>query len=217
MIVIKRTMSKAVCNTTIWLIMLLLMVGGCTTQALNQDADQMGVQEDAEKWGIRFESIRLTGADHFVDFRFRVIDPLKAGNLLSRKDAAYLLHEPTGKAFPVPVTKVGPLRATAVGPKPGRSYVILVSNVNKIIQQGDPVTVVIGEFKTAGLRIGTARDNTPDLTPEQDAAWKDQRRDLLHTYQACMSECLKDRACLKQCREDYDSGLNAAYLNILDD
>ena len=177
----------------------------------------MGAQGDQEQWGIRFESIRLTGADHFVDFRFRVIDPEKAGTLLSRKDKAYLLHEPTGKAFTVPVTKVGPLRATAVGPKPGRSYVILFSNVNKIIQQDDPVTVVIGEFKTAGLRIGTARDSTPDLTPEQDAAWMDQRRDLLHTYQACMSSCLKDRACLKQCRDEFDRGLNEAYLQILDE
>jgi len=215
MAVFRRTVLKCACSAIGWLIALVIAIGGCTTPTPKAGIHEMDSPDNAEKWGIRFESIRLTGADHFVDFRFRVIDPEKAGSLLSRKDKAYLLHEPTGKAFPVPVTKVGPLRATAVGPKPGRSYVILFSNVNKIIQQDDPVTVVIGEFKTAGLRIGTARDSTPDLTPEQETAWTDQRRDLLHTYQACMSGCLKDRACLKQCREDYDSGLNAAYLEVL--
>ena len=215
MVVFKRSVLKFACSSTGWLIALVIAIGGCTTPTPKADVNEMDSPDNTEKWGIRFESIRLTGADHFVDFRFRVIDPVKAGRLLDRKDKAYLLHEPTGKAFPVPVTKVGPLRATAVGPKPGRAYVILFSNANKIIQQEDPVTVVIGEFKTTGLRIGMASDSTPDLTPEQEAAWTAQRRDLLHTYQACMSGCFKDRSCQKQCRADYDSGLNAAYLQVL--
>ena len=106
-----------------------------------------------KRWGIQIRGIRLTGADYFLDFRYRVKDPEKASALQRRQEKVYLIDQATGTKLPVPITKVGPLRATGVKPKPNREYVILFSNVNKIIKRGSKVTVVIGNFRAKNLVV----------------------------------------------------------------
>ena len=106
-----------------------------------------------DKWGLKAVSIRLTGADHFVDFRYRVTDPLKAADLTGGRKSPYLIHQPTGKVLAVPITKLGPLRSKAVRPKKGRQYVILFNNSPRIVGRGDKVTVVIGDFRSEELRV----------------------------------------------------------------
>lgn len=109
-----------------------------------------------DRWGVRPTSIRLTASDYFVDFRYKIIDPEKSKGLLSRSKEnreVYLLVQKTGKKFPVPVTKVGPLRSTTLSPKKGRQYTILFSNVGKSIKKGDKVSVVIGKFKAENLTV----------------------------------------------------------------
>ena len=88
MAVFRLTVLKCACSATGLLIALVIAIGGCTTPTPRAGIHETDSPDNAEKWGIRFESIRLTGADHFVDFRFRVIDPVKARTLLSRKDKA---------------------------------------------------------------------------------------------------------------------------------
>ncbi|MFO7713880.1 hypothetical protein [Desulfosarcina sp.] len=211
---LKTSVLRAACSRMGWLLVLTAVLGGCTSQALKPPSGP-DAQQDLEKWGIRLESIRLTGADHFVDFRFRVLDPQKAGSLLGRQEKAYLLHEPSGSVFNVPVTKVGPLRASGVDPKAGRTYVILFSNTSKIIQPDDPVTVVIGDFQATGLRIGMSWERAVDLSPEQEDKWEAVQRDLLRTYKECTSTCAHDRTCQKQCRDAYESDLGNAYVEML--
>jgi len=109
-----------------------------------------------DQWGVRPASIRLTASDYFVDFRYKIIDPEKSKAVLSRSKEnreVYLLVQKTGKKFPVPVTKVGPLRSTTLSPKKGRQYTILFSNVGKSIKKGDKVSVVIGKFKAENLTV----------------------------------------------------------------
>ena len=96
-----------------------------------------------EKWGVEPVALRLTAADHFIDFRYRVIDPDKAKALLSRDNTPYLIDEASGKVHTVPLTKLGSLRASSVKPKANRNYVVLFGNTNKIIKKGSLVTVVI--------------------------------------------------------------------------
>lgn len=109
--------------------------------------------ETEEKWGVRPLHVRLSASDHFLDFRYRVTDSKKAETVLSRKEKAFLIHEKTGKVFSVPVTKLGPLRATAVEPKEDRNYAILFGNPDKSITKGDRVTVVIGEYRAEHLTV----------------------------------------------------------------
>ena len=106
-----------------------------------------------EKWGVEPVALRLTAADHFIDFRYRVIDPDKAKALLSRDNTPYLIDEASGKVHTVPLTKLGSLRASSVKPKANRNYVVLFGNTNKIIKKGSLVTVVIGEFRAEHLRV----------------------------------------------------------------
>jgi len=106
-----------------------------------------------EKWGIKPLTIRLTGADHFLDFRFLVLDSEKAKPVLERGKKAYLMDQGSGKVFNVPVTKLGPLRGTTVKPKEGKQYIILFGNSDKSIHRGSRVSVIIGEFKAENLMV----------------------------------------------------------------
>ena len=127
------------------LFFLLWPVSSCTVGTV--PADQSVVPEKKyqtleARWGVRPVAIRLTAVDYFVDFRYVIVDPDKAKAVLSRgkqNKEVFLLDQKTGKKFPVPVTKVGPLRATTLSPKKGRQYTILFSNTGKAIKKGDKV------------------------------------------------------------------------------
>lgn len=106
-----------------------------------------------KKWGIKIGSIRLTAKDYMLDLRYRVKDPDKAKPILKRGQKPFLIDQATGKKLAVPTTKVGPMRSTTVEPKANRQYVILFSNLNKIVKRGNKVTVVIGEFKAENLIV----------------------------------------------------------------
>lgn len=141
------------------LFFLLWPVSSCTVETV--PADQSAVPEEkyqtlAARWGVRPVAIRITAAGYFVDFRYVIVDPEKAKAVLSRSKQnreIFLLDQKTGKKFPVPVTKVGPLRSTTLSPKKGRQYTILFSNVGKSIKKGDKVSVIIGEFKAENLTV----------------------------------------------------------------
>ena len=105
------------------------------------------------EWGVEPVVLRLTAADHFIDFRYRVIDPEKAKALLERPIKAFLIDEKSGEKMPVPITKLGPLRSSAVNPKPNKHYVILFENLNKKIEKGNLVTVVIGDFRAEHMSV----------------------------------------------------------------
>ena len=133
------------------LIAALLSVGIAApdTTALKPE-DLAKIEKD---WGIKPLTVRLTGADHFLDFRYRVIDPEKAQALLKRKLTVYLIHQPSGTNMSIPITKIGPMRGTAVAPVPDRNYVILFNNVQKLTHSGDPVTIVIGDCRIENMKV----------------------------------------------------------------
>jgi hypothetical protein len=106
-----------------------------------------------QKWGVEPLVVRLTASDHFLDFRFRVVDPGKATTVLSRKEKAFLIDQKTGKALQVSVTKIGALRGTSKQAKEGRSYVILFTNTDALVRKGDKVTVVVGDFRVENLIV----------------------------------------------------------------
>jgi len=106
-----------------------------------------------EKWGVEPLSLRLTGAGHFLDFRYRVTDAQKARPVLDRTKKAYLIDEKKGRALTVPVTKLGPMRVSTLKPKQGKIYFILFSNSDRTLEKGDTVTVVVEDFRAEGLTV----------------------------------------------------------------
>lgn len=106
-----------------------------------------------EQWGIEIVSVRLSAAGYMVDFRYRVVDPAKAGPLFSRQDSPRLIDEASGAMFGVPSPpKAGPLR-TMRSPQAGRIYFILFGNPGAYVKRDSRVTIQIGDFKAEHLVV----------------------------------------------------------------
>ena len=124
-----------------------------TTNTEKENPAVMKQNPMAEKWGIEVSSIRMTANNHMIDFRYRVLDAKKAETLFERKTKPYLIDQASGKVLAVPNTaKVGPLRSSNK-PKEGKIYWMFFGNAGKLIQAGDKVTVVIGEFRVEDLVV----------------------------------------------------------------
>ena len=126
-----------------------MLISGCTST--NGSAPTTQAAEPAptmeEQWGVEVVALRLTGADYMLDFRYRVIDADKAGELFERANKPVLIHNATGAKLEVPrPAKTGPLRPTNP-PQAGRVYFMLFSNPG-VVKAGDEVTIEIGDFKT---------------------------------------------------------------------
>jgi len=107
-----------------------------------------------KKWGIEISGVRLSSAGYMLDFRFKVLDPEKAGPLLDRAVKPYLMDEATKAKYQVPTTpKVGSLRQTTRRPETGKVYFMFFANPGKSIQAGSKVAVVIGKFRANNLVV----------------------------------------------------------------
>ena len=90
-----------------------------------------------------------------LDFRYRLIDPVKAAVLLDRKVAPALVDQASGAELRVPdAPKVGQLRPTSRGNViPGRQYYILFANPGRLLGAGSKVTLVAGDAVIADLVV----------------------------------------------------------------
>ena len=108
------------------------------------------------RWGVTLQGVRLSANGHLLDFRYRILDADRALPLVERTHKAYLIHQPTGAVLAVPeAPTIGPLRQTEKFGKPqeGRTYVVLFANAGKMVKAGDPVTVVMGDFRVPDLVV----------------------------------------------------------------
>lgn len=106
-----------------------------------------------EKLGVQIASIRLTGADHFVDMRYRILDPDKASAFLDRNQPMFVVEQSTGTSHPVTRNKLGPMRASGMKPELNRQYTVMFSNVNKAIKAGSKVALLVGNQRIEGLTV----------------------------------------------------------------
>ncbi|PLX45491.1 MAG: hypothetical protein C0609_03050 [Deltaproteobacteria bacterium] len=106
-----------------------------------------------KKWGIEIQALRISAEGFMLDFRFKVVDPEKAAMLFSREYPPILNHQRSGAKLAVPNTaKAGPMRST-YPPKKGRVYFMLFGNANQVVQQGDKVTIVVGDFRLEDIVV----------------------------------------------------------------
>ncbi|MDD5205824.1 MAG: hypothetical protein PHS17_10405, partial [Desulfobacterales bacterium] len=108
--------------------------------------------EVEKKWGIKPLMVRLTGAEHFLDFRYVVVDAAKAKSIMHGKKKALLKDQESGETF-VAMTKMGAMRGKTTDPKPGKEYFILFTNADKSIKRGQKVTVIIHDCTVEGLKV----------------------------------------------------------------
>lgn len=101
----------------------------------------LGVRESGV---LTVDSIRLTAAGHFLDLRYRVLDPSKANELLGPGVKPILTDIASGLEMSVPDTaKLGPLRQTYQEQRPDRQYFVLFNNTAGLIP-GSRVSVNLG-------------------------------------------------------------------------
>lgn len=89
--------------------------------------------------GIRMEGLRLSAAGDVLDFRYRVIDPVRAAPLLDGKIMPYLLDEASGAHLKVPDAA-----------SPGS---IQFANPGRLVQTGSRMTLVIGDRRIGNLTV----------------------------------------------------------------
>jgi hypothetical protein len=166
-------------------------------------------------WGIRPLGIRLAAGNHFLDFRFLVTDGSKAAAVTGRREKAHLVHQASGKTFPVPITKLGPMRATSVEPAENRVYAVLFSNLEMTAKAADKVDVVIGELRIKDLVVNGPMAEKPRLPEAGEAQWTAAQTRLLGEYRTCSEDCARDRGCIDRCRKAFDARTASEYRRIL--
>jgi hypothetical protein len=118
------------------------------------DARGEDSQSPEEQWGIKIESVRMSAAGHMVDFRYRVLDPEKAGAVFDRRNKAFLMDEASGAMLPVPRTaKVGPLRQTNFRADTTRIYFVLFSNHGGYVKSGSLVSFIVGDKRIENIKV----------------------------------------------------------------
>lgn len=115
------------------------------------DAVQASQLED--KWGVKIEFATLSAGGYMVDFRFRVLDAVKAAPLIDRKIKPYLVDQSTGAAFAVPSPpKVGQLRS-AGNVKEGTICFVYFANPGQYVKRGNRITVAIGDLEVRDILV----------------------------------------------------------------
>ncbi len=104
-----------------------------------------------EQWGIQVLGVRQTAGGNMIDFRYKVLDPEKAGPLFDRNTQPYLIDETTEARLPVPnPPQVGPLRTT-MPPKVNKIYCIIFANPGQCLKKDCLATLIIGDLKVEHL------------------------------------------------------------------
>ena len=107
-----------------------------------------------QRYGIKVVGVHLTAAGYMLDFRFRVLDPARAGHLFDKEVKPCLVDQASGARMMVPAPpKIGALRSSAKTVIPDRNYFILFANPGCYIKPGSKVTVEIGAFKVSDLVV----------------------------------------------------------------
>jgi hypothetical protein len=102
--------------------------------------------------GVELSSPMMASGGYMIDIRCLVVDADKAAPLLDRETKPYLIVEKNGKKLYVPTTpKVGSLRQTATAPIVGREYFMFFGNPGVMVQRGDKITLVIGDYREEHL------------------------------------------------------------------
>lgn len=121
----------------------LVLFGGCAS----------GPAARTEAAPIAVEAVRLTAAGHYVDLRYRVLDPARANELLGPGVKPVLVDQATGIQMGVPMTaKLGPLRQTQSVQRPDHLYFVMFVN-SAGLRPGSQVTAQLGEIRIADLTV----------------------------------------------------------------
>ena len=106
-----------------------------------------------ERWGMDIQSIRPAAAGRMLNFRYKVIDPMKVASFMGQKTKAHIINQATNKKLIVSsMPKIGTFKGDNHMLTKGKTYTFLFSNPGGI-KSGDMVTVLIGDFIVEDLVV----------------------------------------------------------------
>ena len=111
--------------------------------------------DQTKQWGIEVAGVKLAGAGRMLDFRYRVVDPVKALAVLraDARERPYVIDQATGSRLPVPRPAADVPHEARAPAATGRVYYTLFANPGCLVKEGDKVTVVIGKFRVKDLVV----------------------------------------------------------------
>lgn len=137
----------------VWMALCLLVGFALSGLTWSSERDLNSRYREVERrWGIKPLMIRLTGAEHFLDFRYVVVDAEKAKSIMHKKKKTFLKDQETGEIYNATMAKTA-MRGAATHPKAGKQYFILFANADKTVKRGQKVTVIIDEMKVENLKV----------------------------------------------------------------
>lgn len=105
------------------------------------------------KWGVEVEYVRQTAAGYMLEFRYKVLDPVKAAPLFERQTKPLLTHVETGSKFVVPTpAKTGALR-NSNPPLLNHTYWMFFANPGKMVKPGEHVNIEIGDYLAENITV----------------------------------------------------------------
>ncbi|RME58507.1 MAG: hypothetical protein D6790_11870 [Caldilineae bacterium] len=105
-------------------------------------------------YGVEVVGLGLAAAGYMIDFRYRVVDPVKAAPMFDRRVKPWCEVAKSGARLMVPApAKTGPLRQVGRKVKPGSQLFIMFANPGRHVQRGDKVTIVVGDYRFADLVV----------------------------------------------------------------
>ncbi len=126
------------------LVIALIALAGCAAT---------GGPRASEPAPIKIEAVRMTAAGHFIDLRYRVLDPARANELLGPGVKPLLIDQATGFKMGVPMTaKLGPLRQTQAPQRLDHLYFVMFTNTAGL-HPGSKVTAQLGDITVTDLTV----------------------------------------------------------------
>lgn len=144
-----RKPVSAVCLLTVVMVMAVLgqPVVASVSKGKATPRQESAAAKMEKRWGVRIVGLRRTANNYMLDFRFKVVDPKKVGEIMDRKVRPEMRVEGKDIKVNVPVTaKLGSLRQTTKFAQANRNYFMLFANPGHRIKKGDMVTIKIGKF-----------------------------------------------------------------------
>jgi len=107
----------------------------------------------ARRWGVEIASMRVASGGYMLEFRYKILDAVKAQPLFGRGLSPRLHDDASAfeSTVPNPPT-TGALRST-YDAKAGRTYFMFFANPSSFVKAGNTVTVTIGDFCVTGIPV----------------------------------------------------------------
>jgi hypothetical protein len=105
------------------------------------------------EWGVEVMFVRSTSAGYMLEFRYKVLDPVKAKPLFERRIKPVLTHEKTGAKMIVPTPPTTGALRNSNPPRAGKIYWMFFANPTRLVKAGDKVDIAIGNFHADGIVV----------------------------------------------------------------